>query len=502
MSLESIRRRWDLGGMALALAAGVVLGITFTPAGGPLLPFFAIAPLGYALARRPGPGGGLLPGFLTASVGHGIGLQWMVPALSWRTPLAVPVFLLVLCLIGMVAALAVESALRLHRRWGIPIALALASTWVGFEWVAARVPGVPYAWLNVGESLVWWPWGAHWVALGGAALLTLWTVAVGAAMGTAAHSRSRRGTFLAAALAVMPALAGWLSAASPGADGEARILLAVQPGRDTPREQLMDWAGDLQRIAGPSPPDLIVFPERFLPVSPTALTGDRALAEALGAPVLYGAVDSLRGDTGVASGVANAAFLVRPSRSDRQVAHKQRLVPGLEDGGALGGWDRVLPTAGYRAGAVGSVLELDGWSVGVLICYDVAFGTLSRNLVRDGADLLVVVSNDDWLDPAAPFRVTVAYWQHETQGRLRAAENGVPLVQVATTGRTFSLDSRGRRYPDPARSGPPPVEPGVASLRAALGTGESDPPMLPGLLGWMGALCLCLGAWPPRSRHG
>ncbi|MDH3224862.1 MAG: hypothetical protein OEO23_14170, partial [Gemmatimonadota bacterium] len=107
MNLEPIRRR-DLGGLGLSLVAGVVLGLTFTPAGGPVLPFLAFAPLGFAMARRSGPGDGLLPGFVTASVGHGIGLQWMVPALTWRTPLALPVFLLVLCLVGMVAALAVE----------------------------------------------------------------------------------------------------------------------------------------------------------------------------------------------------------------------------------------------------------------------------------------------------------------------------------------------------------------------------------------------------------
>ncbi|NNF27721.1 MAG: hypothetical protein HKN73_10920, partial [Gemmatimonadetes bacterium] len=144
----------------LPSASGLLLGLTFTPLGGPVLPFLAFAPLGTALGRRHGPGDGLVPGFIVAAVGHGVGLHWMIPALSWRTPLAVPVWLLVLCLIGMVAALAVESALRLHRRWRLPLPVGLGVTWVGLEWVAAHVPGVSYAWLNAGGSLAWWPWAA------------------------------------------------------------------------------------------------------------------------------------------------------------------------------------------------------------------------------------------------------------------------------------------------------------------------------------------------------
>lgn len=481
--------------LRLSIASGVLLGLTFTPLGGPLLPFVAFAPLGAALERRSAPGDGLVPGFVVAAVGHGIGLQWMVPALSWRTPLAIPVWLGVLCLIGLVAALAVESALRLYRRSRLPLAAGLGLSWAGLEWLAAHMPVVPYGWLNAGGSLVWWSWASDWIALGGTPLMTVWTVGVGIGVGRALSRRRWGGLLPAACAALLPVLVGTLISSKAETGGTPRSVIGVQPGRTVPAQGagLLSWQEEVSRASDGVPPDLVVFPERFLSSSPDSLTGDGRLAEALGAPVLFGAVDSL--EAGPArGGVANAAFLARPERPGRQVAHKRRLVPWLESGGTGPGG------AGYQRGERAVVFDLGGWRVGTLICYDVAFPSLARDLVRRGADALVVISNDDWLDPEKPPRTTVAYWQHETLGRLRAVENRTPLVQVATTGRTFSVDSRGQRYPVGGGSGPPALERAVVALRVRTGTGSGGVPNQAGLLGLVGVLTLALGAWPERVR--
>ena len=142
------------------------------------------------------------------------------------------------------------------------------------------------------------------------------------------------------------------------------------------------------------------------------------------------------------------------------------------------------------------MFDLGGWQVGILICYDVAFPSLARELVARGAEALVVLSNDDWLDPDKPLRTTVAYWQHETLGRLRALENRTPLIQVATTGRTFSVDSRGRRTIAAAGDGPPPLEPAVAVLRVGTSASPAGFPNQGGFLALIGVLALAVGAWP------
>ena len=121
-----------------AAVSGLAIGATFSPHGGPVLPFLAFAPLAAALARtaRDAAAPPLAPfaqGFAAAVVAHAIGLYWMVPSLSWRTPLAVPTYLLVLLLIGVVAGAACGAATFLHGRKGWPLPLVLAACWTGFE---------------------------------------------------------------------------------------------------------------------------------------------------------------------------------------------------------------------------------------------------------------------------------------------------------------------------------------------------------------------------------
>lgn len=502
-------------GSALPGLSGLALGLTFTPLGGPLLPFVAFAPVAFYLSASDAPGRGLAAGLVTSVLAHGIGLHWMVPALSWRSTLAIPTYLAVLALIGICGAVALEAAPRLRARVHCPLPLALALTWVGFEWFAARVPGVAYAWLNAGASLAWYP-ELSWVAgVGGGGALTLWTVLIGSWIGVAASRRVERRAGPARTRGRIP---GWAEASAfvlvtlvPVAVGVgeggavedgATGILAVQPGREPPAGGLLAWESRLRSSAGPAQSDLVVFPERFLDRAGPGGAAE-TLATSLEAAVLFGGLDR-RVDAPGDTAWYNAAFLVEPeTRGPPQVVHKRHLVPGLEDVGGPGGALLRLPGAGYRPGSGVTVLDVADRSVGVLICYDSAFPSYARALVDRGADLLIVLSNDDWLDPEGPARATVAYWQHETQGRLRARENGVPLVQVAATGRTVAVDARGRTIsPGGAwATGVPVFAPAVVPLAVA-GAGPATPFRRSGDVLGPVAFALCvLGAWPGRRRR-
>lgn len=469
--------RASLENSAFAVATGVAAGATFSPHGGPLLPFVAFTPLAVALTRavRDPDATPLSPfrhGFTAAFIAHGIGLYWMVPALSWRTSLAVPTYLLVLVLIGLVAGAACLVATFLHGRKRWPLPLALAACWTGFEWIAARVPGVPYAWLNTGNSLAWHPALAAGSELLGARLLGFWTVAAGACLAWAFTLRPRpfpiRRAVLTGLLVVAPVPAGYLRQAAV-VDGEAVARVAVvQPGRDD--GGLDRWLAPLLELVAAQPVDLVVFPERFLaaplldPARDSGLAagggsirrvpGDlaprgptptgielEAFAEALGVPVISGAMDAAVGEDGDTLWY-NAAFLQAPGRPPSEAYRKIRLVPGLEGyawpGAALG-----IPYRGYATGGDPRPLTAEGWSAGTMICYDSAYGETARSLVRAGADWLLVLSNDDWLDPERPFRTTWAYWQHATLGRLRAIENRMTLIQAGATGYSFAVSPAG-----------------------------------------------------------
>lgn len=518
--------------LLLAAASGVAVGATFSPHGGPVLPFLAFAPLAAALAgRNAWP---FAPGFVTAVLAHGIGLYWMVPALSWRTGLAVPVYVLVLTMIGIVAGAATTAAVTLQRRRRWPLPLSLALCWTGFEWTAAHVPGISYAWLNSGASLAWYPTAAAGAELLGARLLTVWTVASGAvaaAVLTGAREEGMRGNagrvLLLVGLVGMPLALGLLRQRGLTGEGPVVRVAAVQAEPDGveaedrgveagDRGGLSPWVEPLRQLGEAEGFDIAIFPERHLvaalrdPVtrmqSAAGLEAAR-FAAASGTPVLVGALDAE-----VADGAAgdtlwyNAAFTLSPDGAMSRAYRKRRLVPGLEGAGVAG---NVFGSRnrGYAVGRETRVLDAPGGPVGAMICYDSAYGETARDLVRAGAEWLAVLSNDDWLDPELPLRVTWAYWQHATHGRLRAIENRIGLVQVAATGYTFAVSPDG--------SGPEAVlEPGDEGVAVVQVRGRAATTLftrIGDVLGFACFLVLVLGTVVtgrgngnlpvPRTRH-
>ncbi len=488
-------------GALLPAASGLAIGLTFSPHGGPVLPFLAFAPLALALghtardADAP-PLAPFLQGFTTAVVAHGIGLYWIVPSLSWRTGLAVPTYALVVILIGMVAGAASAAAVFLRTRKHWPLPLALATCWTGFEWLAARVPAVPYAWLNAGGSLAWHPALAAGSELFGARFLAFWTVAAGAVVASAAQLGGRwigrcwrtdptwRGSPLRVAgvsrsagtllLLCLPGAFGLLRHnALVGTETAARESVVRVAGVQTGRTagELSRWLAPLREHVGEQSVVAAVFPERFLGLPGPALA---EFAAALGIDVVAGALDAevvpdfrdARDSPDARSSQDtlwyNAAVVQRPGEPLSQFYRKTRLVPGLEAAGAWPSHARSLPSRGYAVGGDPEPLNVGGGKAGVMICYDSAFEANARALVRAGADWLLVVSNDDWLDPALPFRTTWAYWQHATLGRLRALENRISLIQVGATGYTFAVSPTGGRTPLALEPG----EEGVAVLTA------------------------------------
>jgi apolipoprotein N-acyltransferase len=85
---------------------------------------------------------------------------------------------------------------------------------------------------------------------------------------------------------------------------------------------------------------------------------------------------------------------------------------------------RVLPAAGHR--------------VGVFICYESAFPDLVRQFSREGADVLVNLSNDGY------FGRSEARQQHLLLVRMRAVENRRFIVRSTNDGISAVIDPSGR----------------------------------------------------------
>ncbi len=519
----------DGWGLLLAATSGVALGATFSPHGGPVLPFLAFAPLGAALARLdriPPPPSPLLPppvalGLLTAAIAHAAGFLWMIPALSWRTPLAIPAWILVSALGGLVAGAGCGAACLLARGrpWLLP--LALAACWTGAEWTLAHLPGVRQAWLTTGAALAWEPVLSAGVELFGARFLTLWTVAAGGWIGvfaawlsagwrgasaTRANTppRSPKGrpfggkvrvggrlrAVAVVAAAIAPLGPGVARRAGTGVGGEeilARVA-AVQPGRQTGKAQT--WLETLRELGERESFDLVVFPEGFLE-DPGEEGAE--LARTLGRTVVAGILERKIAEPPEAPDTLwyNAAIALPPEGPRPPPYRKMRLVPGLETAGLWSSRPGRGGGRGYRPGAEARPLWVGGRPVGVMICYESAFAGSARALVRAGAEWLLVLSNDDWLDPARPFRATWAYWQHATHGRLRALEHRMALLQVGTTGLTFAVAPANR---SDAPASEPALEPGTSGVHILAATAPRGPTLFTRLGDLLGLGCFAVFA--------
>jgi len=84
------------------------------------------------------------------------------------------------------------------------------------------------------------------------------------------------------------------------------------------------------------------------------------------------------------------------------------------------------------------VAETPVGKIGAVICYESFIPQIPRNLVRNGAEILVLVSNTSW------FGETNASYQHARFDAYRAVENGIWFCRAATTGVSSVIDPQGR----------------------------------------------------------
>jgi apolipoprotein N-acyltransferase len=192
-------------------------------------------------------------------------------------------------------------------------------------------------------------------------------------------------------------------------------------------------------------PDLIIWPESAYPFTIPAHQPSRA---ALRLPVtqdthwLIGALTATR--HGAERQVFNSALLVGPNARILGQYDKQQLL-------AFGEYiplqryfpflRQISPTIGnLTPGTAGIVTLPNGVGIGPLICYEDLMPVLARRAVRQGAQLLVNLTNDVW------FGRTRAPYEHRSLAAFRAVENRVYLVRVTNTGLTSIIDPLGREH--------------------------------------------------------
>jgi apolipoprotein N-acyltransferase len=80
-----------------------------------------------------------------------------------------------------------------------------------------------------------------------------------------------------------------------------------------------------------------------------------------------------------------------------------------------------------------------------MICFESHFGEMGREYVRNGADVLIEMTNDGYLGPTPVLK------QHLANAVLRAVETNRPVLRVTNVGITAYINENGEVL-DPAES--------------------------------------------------
>ena len=277
-------------------------------------------------------------------------------------------------------------------------------------------------------------------------------------------------------LAALAALGYGLFSPEDYADAPSARIALVQHNTDpwkpakapTVKQSFLEYQKDLrilkrlssEALAADPKPDLVVWPETaFVPRiywhttyrdDPDSYLLIRELVEFLrgqDAPFVFGNDDARLelNENGVWERVDyNAVFLYEQGEL-AQWYRKQHLVPFTEHFPYKKQFPQIYEalekadTHFWKKGTEPTVFQSSGGlKFSTPICFEDIFGYLSRDFVRNGAELIVNLSNDAWSKSLS------AQNQHLSMAVFRAVENRRSMVRSTVSGQTCGIDPNGK----------------------------------------------------------
>lgn len=459
---------------SLALAAGALAATGFQPLALWPVTLAAIALLIHLVATSPDWKRALLLGWLFG-VGHfTIGNNWIATAFTYQAEMPawlgwIAVFLLSLYL-AVYPGLAALGAWLVARRRPAGLVPAFAACWIVSEWLRSWV-FTGFAWNPLGMVTLGGfsrpglaliaPWVGTYALSGLVVLLAgAWLAAV------ARRQLDWPGAALALGPVVLFVIPSLVPVPAATTSPKALPFTLVQP--DTRQEDLNDPSkfeeqfqvtAALTRARRPGERRLVLWPESGIPdylregypqlyYDSTTYAGSPVLARqriarviGKGSLLLTGAVDlEIRG--GRAASADNTVSAVDEHGRLLRGYAKAHLVPygeylplkGLLE--PLGLTRLVAGTIEFRPGPGPRTIDYGPWGkVGFQICYEIIF---SGQVVdpEQRPNMIFNPSNDGWFGSWGPP-------QHLAQARMRAIEEGLPVLRATTTGISAVIDADG-----------------------------------------------------------
>jgi apolipoprotein N-acyltransferase len=445
----------------LALAAGLASATGFAPLGLWPVTLAAFALLLWLVQGAPRLRTALARGWWFG-VGHfALGLNWIATAFIYQAEMPAWLGWIAVVLLSLYLAIYPATAAGLAWRWGrtnpLRFIILFAAAWIVTEWLRATL-FTGFAWNPLGVSLLPTPVSQLAAWLGTYGLSGIAALVAGALL-LAASRRWRDAAAVAGTVAVATGIA--LLAAPAAPPPTATVLRIIQPNigqQDKWREDFIEE--NEARLAGMSragkgTPRLLLWPE-------AAVT--RPLENGLAFPLYQREAATLRRRVGQMMGPADLLLtggVTWQSRDGLDVNSATNSVFAMDRTGRIHArYDKahlvpygeylpmrpILSAIGLSRLAPGDIdfdpgpgpqtldLPVVG-KVGFQLCYEVIF---SGEVIdwKNRPNFLFNPSNDAWFGRWGPP-------QHLAQARLRALEEGVPVLRSTPTGISAVIDARG-----------------------------------------------------------
>jgi apolipoprotein N-acyltransferase len=456
--------------LGAALVAGVLTGLCFPPVGlGPVV-LVALIPLLWAW-RGARPAHAALYGFAYGVAAYGVVIPWIR---YFGYVAIVPLVVAMALAIAGVGALVAAYARR-----GLASPFLTASVWVVLEALRGRFPFGGFPWADLGVALHDVPAARALASVGGTLLVSFVVVAIngllldlGLALRTGAGRRSVRAAVLAGV-----GIAGVLAATvvvdltrfEPTTTGHLRVAMLQGDDEQLPlAEQVNQPLTEkhfalAEHLRGRY--DLIVFPESALDTDPQTDPELRARLVALAQEHDSAVLVNAR-TPGTDGQSRNTNLLYTPDGKLQGTYSKQHLVPF----GEYVPWRKALSWLpelrqvpyDFEPGDTRTLFTAKGHAFESMICFESAFGPLVRDAARDGAQVIVVSTNNRSYQRSANSE------QHLAQGQMRAAETGRAVLQASVSGISAVIDPDGSIHRET-----PLFESRIVSASVPTSTGET-----------------------------
>ncbi len=441
----------------LALLAAVLLILAFPDFEYWLLAWFALVPLMWAVEREKES----VP--KSVVIGWIFGTTFFFGTCWWLTfapihyaafpwPLAYFLILIACAGAGIFPGIFAALLAAMLRRFGSWALLAAPFVWVSSEFLRYWLTG--NNWNAVGYSQAFVGVAGFFGGFGGVLIVSFVVVLASAILATCLQ-RNWWGTFaglsLLSGIACLTAAHNFLVHSAQDPRPATANIVAIQPnvpmsGVDQRKlEELQKRQFDLAETeitklptANPELPTLVVLPE-----SPMNFmyNDDREFQRFVrefttrnNAGILFNSAepDATNGK------YFNSAMMIGPDGKPAAQYDKIYLLPFGE--AVPVPFESIVPAfvGNFSYGREYDLLPVGDSKAGVMICFESHFGQLSREYVRNGADVLIEMTNDGYLGPTPVLR------QHLANAVFRAVETRRPVLRVTNVGITAYIDESGR----------------------------------------------------------